>query len=93
MLDKAFYEEEVKRLCLAFEQQVCTRVLRHFNPSINRLCFIFPNVLSFPFDFLGRGHAVPLRCFLCLHEIKGAGDQEPDVDLRMRGAKPEVKSS
>ena len=23
MLDKAFYEEEVKRLCLAFEQQVC----------------------------------------------------------------------
>lgn len=22
MLDKAFYEEEVKRLCLAFEQQV-----------------------------------------------------------------------
>jgi len=24
LLDKAFYEEEVKRLCLAFEQQVCT---------------------------------------------------------------------
>lgn len=24
MLDKAFYEEEVKRLCLAFEQQVCS---------------------------------------------------------------------
>jgi V-type H+-transporting ATPase subunit d len=23
MLDKSFYEEEVKRLCLAFEQQVC----------------------------------------------------------------------
>lgn len=23
MLDKAFYEEEVRRLCLAFEQQVC----------------------------------------------------------------------
>lgn len=23
MLDKAFYEEEVKRLCFAFEQQVC----------------------------------------------------------------------
>lgn len=23
MLDKAFYEEEVKRLCLSFEQQVC----------------------------------------------------------------------
>lgn len=27
MLDKAFYEEEVKRLCLAFEQQVCVSVI------------------------------------------------------------------
>ena len=27
MLDKAFYEEEVKRLCLAFEQQVCVPVI------------------------------------------------------------------
>lgn len=26
MLDKAFYEEEVKRLCLAFEQQVSISV-------------------------------------------------------------------
>ena len=26
MLDKAFYEEEVKRLCLSFEQQVCVCV-------------------------------------------------------------------
>lgn len=27
MLDKAFYEEEVKRLCLSFEQQVCIKKL------------------------------------------------------------------
>ena len=40
MLDKAFYEEEVKRLCLSFEQQVqffrltlyvCLRKLLHIN--------------------------------------------------------------
>lgn len=28
MLDKAFYEEEVKRLCLSFEQQVCFSIAR-----------------------------------------------------------------
>lgn len=27
MLDKAFYEEEVKRLCLSFEQQVSIIIL------------------------------------------------------------------
>ncbi|RRT42284.1 hypothetical protein B296_00024086 [Ensete ventricosum] len=32
MLDKAFYEEEVKRLCLAFEQQVI------INSSLFNLC-------------------------------------------------------
>lgn len=32
MLDKAFYEEEVKRLCLAFEQQVGTAVT--MNPCL-----------------------------------------------------------
>lgn len=36
MLDKAFYEEEVKRLCLAFEQQVCS------NSPIN---ILFPILL------------------------------------------------
>lgn len=35
MLDKAFYEEEVKRFCLAFEQQACAIILG--KPST--LCF------------------------------------------------------
>lgn len=37
MLDKAFYEEEVKRLCLSFEQQVCS-----FEQSLVLIFKIFP---------------------------------------------------
>lgn len=36
--------------------------------------------------------AVPLCCFLCVHEIEGAGDSEPDVDIRMCGSESEVES-
>ncbi|KAK4380180.1 hypothetical protein RND71_002042 [Anisodus tanguticus] len=35
MLDKALYEEEVKRLCLAFEQQVLWKLL-------NCICVVSP---------------------------------------------------
>ena len=31
--------------------------------------------------------------FFCIHEAEGAGDQESDVDLRMRSPEPEVESA
>lgn len=37
--------------------------------------------------------AVSLCCILCIHETEGAGDKEPDVDLRVRGTESEVPDS
>lgn len=44
MLDKAFYEEEVKRLTLAFEQQVCSGLLSIMVPAYtrHRSCVVVP---------------------------------------------------
>ena len=40
--------------------------------------------------FLG---AVSLCCVLCVHEIAGARDQKPNVDIGMRSSKPKIKDS
>lgn len=81
MLDKAFYEEEVKRLCLAFEQQVCSNspfnilfpillgrraVMSPYTNSTLLNQVTYRSVLSFL--------AVPLWYFLCIHEVEGTGD-------------------
>lgn len=75
MLDKAFYEEEVKRLCLAFEQQVCILAIEQPYPHYLFHYKLFTHQAIYP------GFAVPLWCFLRLHEVEGAGDKEPDVDF------------
>lgn len=57
MLDKAFYEEEVKRLCLAFEQQVCnyksgsSRSMFFCLRSILLVIFAKGRPISLPFLF------------------------------------------
>lgn len=48
-------------------------------------------------QFLSNGclnlrFAVPLRRILCVYEVERAGDQEPDVDIRMRCTEPEVQN-
>ena len=35
--------------------------------------------------------AVPLRGVLCVYEVERAGNQEPDVDIRMCCTEPEVE--
>ena len=87
MLDKAFYEEEVRRLCLAFEQQVCFHI-RFLSSGCNTLK-IMPNTNRMVCSNLSI--AVPLRGVLCLHEVEGAGDQELDVDIGMCCAESEVE--
>lgn len=56
ILDKAFYEEEVKRLCLSFEQQVCisglnAEIVVNFFLKRNSLStvtiFLYFSVISF----------------------------------------------
>lgn len=39
------------------------------------------------------GHAVPLRGIFRVYEIERTGDQEFDVDFRMRGTESEVESA
>lgn len=60
MLDKAFYEEEVKRLCLSFEQQVCTSATEQpYPPSF------VPLVLAIS---VGEQNAIP-DCTLLLYSF------------------------
>jgi hypothetical protein len=92
MLDKAFYEEEVKRLCLSFEQQVfiylfASYVIALQESSLHAMTVVLLEIQNrSPFivlssDTFCMGLVVPLRCFLRLHQAPRAGDQEPDVDL------------
>jgi hypothetical protein len=68
MLDKAFYEEEVKRLCLSFEQQVI-----FFFQNFNLIC-TYKVYSLFDLYFLETKTVVPLWGVLCIHETEGAGD-------------------
>lgn len=83
MLDKAFYEEEVRRLCLAFEQQV-------FFVSIE-IPKVESNTIEPGCIMRREFFAVPLRGVLCVYEVERAGNQEPDVDIRMCCTEPEVE--
>jgi len=102
MLDKAFYEEEVKRHCLAFEQQVYFLTVQNIIilswkdiDWLNYKCFCivyacFIHSLSHPNLSI---FAVSLCCFLRVFEVKGAGDKKSYVDFRMCGSESKVESS
>jgi hypothetical protein len=82
MLDKAFYEEEVKRLCLAFEQQVDLHMMNKNNEVDKSMHKVgqFNSYLCLQ-SLLFFEYAVPLCSILCICSITGARDSKSHVDI------------